>query len=28
MTAATLLTQYGISCLVLERHPNVYPQPR
>ncbi|WP_459797596.1 bifunctional 3-(3-hydroxy-phenyl)propionate/3-hydroxycinnamic acid hydroxylase MhpA [Mycobacterium riyadhense] len=28
ITAATLLTQYGISCLVLERHPNVYPQPR
>ncbi|MGO8772368.1 MAG: bifunctional 3-(3-hydroxy-phenyl)propionate/3-hydroxycinnamic acid hydroxylase [Mycobacterium sp.] len=28
VVAATLLTQFGISCLVLERHPGVYPQPR
>ncbi|MEU0504341.1 bifunctional 3-(3-hydroxy-phenyl)propionate/3-hydroxycinnamic acid hydroxylase [Nocardia sp. NPDC005998] len=28
VTAATLLTQYGVSCLVLERHPDIYPQPR
>ena len=28
ITAATLLAQYGISCLVLERWEDVYPQPR
>lgn len=28
VVAATLLMQFGISCLVLERHPDVYPQPR
>jgi 3-(3-hydroxy-phenyl)propionate hydroxylase len=28
ITAATLLAQYGIDCLVLDRWPNVYPQPR
>jgi 3-(3-hydroxy-phenyl)propionate hydroxylase len=28
VTAGTLLTQYGVSCLVLERHPDIYPQPR
>jgi 3-(3-hydroxy-phenyl)propionate hydroxylase len=28
VTAATLLAQYGIDCLVLERWANVYPQPR
>jgi 3-(3-hydroxy-phenyl)propionate hydroxylase len=27
-TAATLLAQYGISCLVLDRWDSVYPQPR
>jgi 3-(3-hydroxy-phenyl)propionate hydroxylase len=26
--AATLLAQYGIQCLVLDRYENVYPQPR
>ncbi|WP_141812920.1 bifunctional 3-(3-hydroxy-phenyl)propionate/3-hydroxycinnamic acid hydroxylase [Nocardia bhagyanarayanae] len=28
LTAATLLAQYGIECLVLERWDGVYPQPR
>jgi 3-(3-hydroxy-phenyl)propionate hydroxylase len=28
VTAATLLAQYGIDCLVLDRWPGVYPQPR
>ncbi|MUL49670.1 bifunctional 3-(3-hydroxy-phenyl)propionate/3-hydroxycinnamic acid hydroxylase [Mycobacterium sp. CBMA293] len=28
VTAATLLAQYGISCLVLDRWTEVYPQPR
>ena len=28
MTVATLLAQYGIETLVLERWPDVYPQPR
>ncbi|MFQ6398727.1 bifunctional 3-(3-hydroxy-phenyl)propionate/3-hydroxycinnamic acid hydroxylase [Nocardia sp. KC 131] len=28
LTAATLLAQYGIECLVLERWEGVYPQPR
>ncbi|MCV7401623.1 bifunctional 3-(3-hydroxy-phenyl)propionate/3-hydroxycinnamic acid hydroxylase [Mycobacterium fragae] len=28
VTAATLLAQYGIQCLVLERYEDVYPQPR
>ncbi len=28
VTAGTLLTQYGVSCLVLERHPGIYAQPR
>ncbi|BBY07664.1 bifunctional 3-(3-hydroxy-phenyl)propionate/3-hydroxycinnamic acid hydroxylase MhpA [Mycobacterium noviomagense] len=28
VTAATLLAQYGIHCLVLERWDDVYPQPR
>jgi 3-(3-hydroxy-phenyl)propionate hydroxylase len=28
MTAATLLAQYGLDCLVLDRWPGVYPQPR
>jgi 2-polyprenyl-6-methoxyphenol hydroxylase-like FAD-dependent oxidoreductase len=28
ITAATLLAQYGVDCLVLERWPGVYPQPR
>ena len=27
-TAATLLAQYGVDCLVLDRWPGVYPQPR
>ena len=27
VTAATLLAQYGIECLVLDRWENVYPQP-
>jgi len=26
--AATLLAQYGVDCLVLDRWPGVYPQPR
>ena len=28
ITAATLLAQYGIECLVLDRWTTVYPQPR
>ena len=28
VTAATLLAQYGVDCLVLDRWPAVYPQPR
>jgi 3-(3-hydroxy-phenyl)propionate hydroxylase len=28
VTAATLLAQYGIRCLVLDRWSSVYPQPR
>ena len=28
ITAATLLAQYGIECLVLDRWASVYPQPR
>lgn len=28
ITAATLLAQYGVNSLVLERWPGVYPQPR
>lgn len=28
VTAATLLVQYGIDCLVLDRWAQVYPQPR
>jgi 3-(3-hydroxy-phenyl)propionate hydroxylase len=28
VTAATLLAHYGIDCLVLERHNDVYPLPR
>ena len=28
VTAATLLAQYGIGCLVLDRWAEVYPQPR
>jgi 3-(3-hydroxy-phenyl)propionate hydroxylase len=28
VTAATLLAQYGIQCLVLDRWAEVYPQPR
>ena len=28
LTAATLLAQYGVECLVLERWDGVYPQPR
>jgi len=28
ITAATLLAQYGLDCLVLDRWPGVYPQPR
>ncbi len=28
ITAATLLAQYGIDCLVLDRWPDVYRQPR
>lgn len=28
VTAATLLAQYGVECLVLDRWPGVYPQPR
>ncbi|MBV8786986.1 MAG: FAD-dependent monooxygenase, partial [Mycobacterium sp.] len=28
MTAATMLAQQGISCLMLDRHETVYPLPR
>ncbi len=28
ITAATLLGQYGVDCLVLDRWDGVYPQPR
>lgn len=28
ITAATLLAQYGVECLILDRWPGVYPQPR
>ena len=28
ITAATLLAQYGVDCLLLDRWPGVYPQPR
>ena len=28
ITAATLLAQYGIECLVLDRHETAYPLPR
>jgi 3-(3-hydroxy-phenyl)propionate hydroxylase len=28
ITAATLLAQYGLDCLVLDRWPGLYPQPR
>jgi 3-(3-hydroxy-phenyl)propionate hydroxylase len=28
VTAATLLAQYGVECLVLDRWTDVYPQPR
>jgi 3-(3-hydroxy-phenyl)propionate hydroxylase len=28
ITAATLLAQYGIGCLVLDRYAGAYPQPR
>ena len=28
VTAATLLGQYGIECVVLDRHETVYPLPR
>ncbi len=28
ITAATLLAQYGVDCLILDRWPGVYPQPR
>ena len=28
ISAATLLAQYGVDCLVLDRWPGVYPQPR
>jgi 3-(3-hydroxy-phenyl)propionate hydroxylase len=28
ITAATLLGQYGVECLVLDRHETVYPLPR
>ncbi len=28
LTAATLLAQYGIECLVLDRWETIYPQPR
>ena len=28
VTAATLLAQYGVECLVLDRWDTVYPQPR
>jgi cation diffusion facilitator CzcD-associated flavoprotein CzcO len=28
IAAATLLGQYGVECLVLDRHETVYPLPR
>jgi 3-(3-hydroxy-phenyl)propionate hydroxylase len=28
LTAATLLAQYGVECLVLDRWESIYPQPR
>ncbi|OBG29829.1 bifunctional 3-(3-hydroxy-phenyl)propionate/3-hydroxycinnamic acid hydroxylase [Mycobacterium sp. E3198] len=28
ITAATLLAQHGVDCLVLDRWPGIYPQPR
>ncbi len=28
VTAATLLARYGVDCLVLDRWPGLYPQPR
>ncbi len=28
ITAATLLAQHGVECLILDRWPTVYPQPR
>lgn len=28
VTAATLLAQHGVQCLLLERWATVYPQPR
>ena len=28
LTAATLLAAYGVRCVVLERWPSIYPQPR
>ncbi|MCZ7422224.1 bifunctional 3-(3-hydroxy-phenyl)propionate/3-hydroxycinnamic acid hydroxylase [Verrucosispora sp. WMMA2121] len=28
LTAATLLAQYGVECLILERWDSIYPQPR
>ncbi|MEH0841213.1 bifunctional 3-(3-hydroxy-phenyl)propionate/3-hydroxycinnamic acid hydroxylase [Micromonospora sp. CPCC 205711] len=28
LTAATLLAQYGVECLILDRWESVYPQPR
>ena len=28
ITAATLLALYGVDCLILDRWPGVYPQPR
>ncbi|PRC45804.1 3-(3-hydroxyphenyl)propionate hydroxylase, partial [Mycobacterium sp. ITM-2017-0098] len=28
VTAATLLAQYGVDCLILDRWAQVYPQPR
>ena len=28
VTAATLLAQRGVDCLVLDRHPAVFPRPR
>ena len=28
VTVGTLLTRYGVPCLILERHPDIYQQPR
>jgi len=28
ITAATLLAEYGVECLILDRWPGLYPQPR